>query len=449
MINKIKKVSFCVILISSIISCKKEYINPNSANDGDILNSKDGLVALSIGMKTNYATTALGNQYLYTGVTSRELKGVTNFVAVTLFESGAADVVNDNTNLKGLWASMYKVMGEADNLIEKSPTILADYPQLKSGIIAHAQIYKALVIGGLATAFEKFPIQTNQAGDATFVSREVALQNAIDLLSQAKASIISTTPSAEFDTQILGNTTSTVKFSMINIINALTARYSLWLKKYTDAYNAANNVVLTGANAKSVFIYTTAISNPLFSNSTLSGSSYRPRETFGLPASLIIATDARFAFYSTGTATTVGGENVKTLNGFSNTASTEIPVYMPDEMKLIKAEAILFGSIAGTTVPASVIAEIDAVRTQATGDLFGVNANLPAYLGPTDVLGLTTEIYKQRCMELFCSGNKLEDSRRLGRVASPIQLLERNRNYYPYPVQERQNNPNTPADPAF
>jgi starch-binding outer membrane protein, SusD/RagB family len=447
--NKSIKFSLVIALFLSAASCKKEYINPNNANDGDILNSKDGLVSLSIGMKTNFATTALGNQYLYTGVTSRELKGVTAFVAVTLFESGGADIVNDNTNLKGLWASMYKVMGEADNLIEKSPSVLADYPQLRSGIIAHAQIYKALTIGGLATAFEKFPTQTSQNGDATFVTREAALQTAIDLLAQAKASITATAPSAEFDTKILGNTTSTTKFSMVNVINALTARYSLWLKKYVDAYNAASLVPLTGSTAKSVHIYSGAAPNPLYTGSTLSGANYRPRETFGLPASLITSTDPRFAFYSTGAVSVVGGENVKTLNGFSNTTTTEIPVYMPDEMRLIKAEAILFGSIPATTVPASVVAEIDAVRTQATGDLFGINANLPAYSGATDAVSLTTEIYKQRCMELFCSGNKLEDSRRLGRVASPTNLIERNRNFYPYPVQERQNNPNTPADPNF
>jgi starch-binding outer membrane protein, SusD/RagB family len=449
MINKIIKFSFCIILIGTIISCKKEYINPNSANDGDILNSKDGLVALSVGMKTNYATAALGNQYIYTGATSRELKGVTALVATTLFESGASDLVNDNAYLRALWASMFRVMGEADNLIDKSPTVLASYPELKSGILAHAQIYKALTIGGLATAFEKFPIQTKQAGDAIFVTREVALQTAIDLLSQAKAGITATTPSTEFDLKILGNTTSTIKFSMINIINALTARYSLWLKKYSDAYNAANSVALTGVNAKSVFIYTSATPNPLYSGSTLAGSNFRPRESFGLPASLITITDSRFAFYSTGVASSIGGENVKTLNGFSNSATTDIPVYMPDEMKLIKAEAILFGSIPGTTVPASVLSEIDAIRTQTTGDLFGVNANLPSYSGLTDVASLTTEIYKQRCMELFCSGNKLEDSRRLGRVASSTNLVERNRNFYPYPVQERQNNQNTPADPAF
>jgi hypothetical protein len=41
------------------------------------------------------------------------------------------------------------------------------------------------------------------------------------------------------------------------------------------------------------------------------------------------------------------------------------------------------------------------------------------------------------------SGMRLEDSRRLGRPAS-----ERKRNFFPYPTREKDNNPNTPADPA-
>ena len=41
------------------------------------------------------------------------------------------------------------------------------------------------------------------------------------------------------------------------------------------------------------------------------------------------------------------------------------------------------------------------------------------------------------------SGLKLEDMRRFSRPAS-----ERTRNFMPYPFRERDNNTNTPADPA-
>jgi len=57
---------------------------------------------------------------------------------------------------------------------------------------------------------------------------------------------------------------------------------------------------------------------------------------------------------------------------------------------------------------------------------------------------LLDEIYRQRSIELFMSGLKLEDMRRFNRPNS-----ERKRNLMPYPLRERDNNPNTPPDPAF
>ena len=62
---------------------------------------------------------------------------------------------------------------------------------------------------------------------------------------------------------------------------------------------------------------------------------------------------------------------------------------------------------------------------------------------------LLKEIYKNRCIELFMSGMKLSDSRRFARPGPNDLNAERNRNYYPYPLQERSGNPKTPADPPI
>ena len=93
---------------------------------------------------------------------------------------------------------------------------------------------------------------------------------------------------------------------------------------------------------------------------------------------------------------------------------------------------------------ANAVTELDKVLTKtATNDIFGVGANLPAYAGTVDQASILEEIYKNRCIELYMSGLKLEDSRRFNRPTT-----ERNRTYYPYPDSERFNNTNTPADPA-
>jgi hypothetical protein len=46
-------------------------------------------------------------------------------------------------------------------------------------------------------------------------------------------------------------------------------------------------------------------------------------------------------------------------------------------------------------------------------------------------------------------GLALEDSRRFGRPGPGTPNAERSRNFYPYPQQERDGNPNTPADPTI
>jgi DNA-binding transcriptional ArsR family regulator len=76
-------------------------------------------------------------------------------------------------------------------------------------------------------------------------------------------------------------------------------------------------------------------------------------------------------------------------------------------------------------------------------------ANLSAYDGPTDMNSILEEIYRQRTAELFLTGLRLEDSRRLGRPDPLEDDSERTRNFYPYPDQERLNNPNTPANPEI
>ena len=79
----------------------------------------------------------------------------------------------------------------------------------------------------------------------------------------------------------------------------------------------------------------------------------------------------------------------------------------------------------------------------AAADAFGVGANLLPYTGPVNQTSILTEIYRNRCIELYMSGLKLEDSKRFNRPNT-----ERNRDWYPYPDSERFNNPNTPADPV-
>ncbi|MFN7603034.1 MAG: RagB/SusD family nutrient uptake outer membrane protein, partial [Bacteroidota bacterium] len=146
------------------------------------------------------------------------------------------------------------------------------------------------------------------------------------------------------------------------------------------------------------------------------------------------AGDGRIAFFfSAGGTVNLGRASFFTSN------SSQLPLYRPGEITLIKAEAYARkNDLANATTELNKI-----LQKQAAGDAWGIAANLAAYSGPNTQTDLLLEIYRQRCIELYLTGMRLEDSRRFGRPAS-----ERTREFLPYPFSERDNNPNTPADPA-
>jgi hypothetical protein len=110
-------------------------------------------------------------------------------------------------------------------------------------------------------------------------------------------------------------------------------------------------------------------------------------------------------------------------------------------MTLIKAECYARAAVPDVV---NALIELNKIVTKTpASDPFGVGADLPPLVGLTQAQ-ILDQIYKHRCIELFMSGLKLEDMRRFGRPNA-----ERKRNLMPYPLRERDNNPNTPPDPAF
>jgi hypothetical protein len=246
--------------------------------------------------------------------------------------------------------------------------------------------------------------------------------------------------STEFTSKILAT-----GFNLTNTIQARLARYSLLAGVYNND-NTSLNKALTAANAvnlvqTSVHPYDARTQNPVFNQITI--NNYAPRDSLGTP--LYEAGDARLAFWTAPSAALSNPSRypIESVRGFFDASTKSIPAFLPGEIRLIRAE--VYARLGQT---ANAVAEINAVRTkQASADPFGIGANLPAYSGGTALSDLLTEIYRQRCAELYMQGLRFEDSRRLGRPGPP-NLVERNRNFYPYPQSERDNNPNTPADPA-
>ncbi len=436
---------FLVLLFSTLLfGCKKDYQNVNQPTETQVLTTKSGLLGLAVGLNSNFASSTYFFVTEVPGLSTRELGDISTYVTPAELVLGGSALSDDNTGIGGLWTDLLRDKGIAENILANVAPVSMS-PGTKSGLVAYAKWFRALTLGYMAQNFQKVPIKNQLNGDAQFSSREEALDTCIALLKSAKADIAAQPVSAEFSNLF-------PKISLPNVINAYLARYSLFAKKYADAVAAADAVDLT---SQSVWEYDgSTFKNPVYRFAVYNNPDTKPIVNFGLTGKYIPnPNDGRIAFYLSPTnivvePASVGGHTVEDLLGFFDTETKSIPVYLPGEMLLIKAEA--YAQMGDLT---KAVQFINAVR-EKTNDVFGVNAGLGAWTGnATSKSDIMDEIFKQRSIELFMSGMRLEDSRRIHPNLIPpaagSYTNERNRNFYPYPFSERANNPNTPANPSI
>jgi len=435
--NLFKPIKITVLAAGLLLagSCKLDTVSPNAPNEVDVLTTREGIIGLSVGVRQFNSTSGINSAYFYPAVTAKELQGVASFTNVLELEAGGTALPTANGNILTLWSNMQRMMDMSQDIIDNAPKVTTLTGGLLSGIIANAKLFKAISLGNLAASFEQANITTSKTTKITFLPRAQVLSEAIRLLDEAIAGINATPVTSEFTTLVTGSS-----FDLKSVLYAFSARYNLMAGNYAAALVSANLVDQSKANA---YQYNAQSVNPIWNNiNTL--KYYIPRAGFGLPAGLFEPGDQRQAFYYS-TVTSATGVVTRTLTGFGTTQTAIVPVYLPDEIKLIKAEAILRNN--GSLTEA--LDQINLVRTQTVNDPFGVYAGLPAYSGAVTKADLLVEVYRQRCAELYLTGQKWEDSRRFERPFSLTNFTERNRNFYPYPDQERISNPNTPADPAI
>lgn len=426
--------SACSVLL---IGCKKDFANPNDATLEQTLSTPVGLTGVAVGVQKQYSNGragALYNLVCANGFSTFELsnRNTGNVDETNLFNGGTA-VDGNNAVLGNLWASSCKVIFDANNVIRNAAK-LGDRGYA-SGLIGYASIFKAQAIGNLSEFWEKVPDTIAIGNTANFIDRTAGYNRAVATIDMALAAIAANPVSASFASNIPGG------IEIPNTLLALKARYLLFAGNYAQALAAANAVNLT---VKSEMRFDAVTPNPIFNVSTATNNVFQVRDsTFGLPMALRPdAADKRIAFYMS--INTAAAPRWR-INGFGVALTTPWPIYLPSEMILIRAECLARSGAAN--LPAAVV-ELNRILTKTpASDPFGIGADLPAYSGTVDEASVLTEIYRNRCIELYMQGWKMEDLRRFGRSNTPN--VEKNRNFYPYPFRERDNNPNTPADPTF
>ena len=416
-------------------ACNQEYLNPSSASQQQVVSSSDGLLNLCNGLQFRFTTggalSVLYNKTAGGGLTTGELNvlNVGNIDEANL-QTGGGTVGNGNAIVRNLWTQSQLVRANAE-LILANIGVVTD-PGTKSGIVAYASIFRALALGTLAEFYQSAPITTGT--NAPFVDRVALLTEAISTLETAATQISTAPVSANFTGKIAPG------IDIPNTIQALIARYALFAGDNDKALAAVAKVSLT---AKSVFNFDDNTKNPLFEASFGNKNVFEPTDVnLGLKGTLAPETgDQRIPFYTRANPTATQNRGT----GFYTANNAPIPVYLPGEMLLIQAEAY-----ARKGDLANAVMFLNRVRIKTpTQDVYGVGAGLAAYSGPQTADAILLDIYKNRQIELAFQGFRLEDNRRFGRPAAGTPGADRNRNFFPYPRTERDNNTATPlTDPS-
>ncbi len=434
-INKSGWVALLLMLFTTQ-SCKKDFQIVTGATSEQVFSTPKGTMGVAVGIQKAYSNGVIFGMCDANGLITIEtfLLNPGN-LSEAQFSSGGPAVDNTNALLGNLWTTASKCIYDANNVI-KAANGFAD-KGYASGLIGYASIIKASAYGCLSEFWENVPdtIGIGLSGNNTvFVPRAQGFAKAIAAINNAQAAIAANPISATFLSDLPPG------IDIVNGLNALKARYYLFTGNYAAAMASANLVSLTTTNT---YNYDAANANPIFFSVTSTNNIYQPIDsTLGLPIGIrpIPLLDGRVPFYTV--INTAAAPRFR-LNGFWNAATKAIPLYVPDEMRLIIAECLLRQAAPDAATAQNIIDGI--LKRAPAADPYGIGANIPAgYTGASDVASLLTEVYRNRCISLYHSGLKLEDMRRFGRPIS-----ERKRNFFPYPLAERNNNPNVPADPAF
>jgi len=428
------KQTAALVAAMSLAACNLDLQNPNSPTEAQVTTNVDGVIALATGLQSRFAT-SYGN-YAYTAGLVTDEFAATSAALISISDAEQGAVPSGIGIADAVFNSVYRTVRTADDLLAGANALAADIdPGTRSGLKALAWTLKAEALGEALQSYQKVPLQTYGVTAPTYESRTAGLVVVRALLDSAAATVSATAPSTFFNTSIL-----TPGVSLPNVIQLYRARYARMANDQATALAASNNVVRTGSAALSLLTFPAPTVNP-FAAVTGGINGIGVRRSF---RTSMLPQDQRFSYFVS-PSTTLTGRVGAVLDPFSRWANPQapLPVYMPDEALLIKAEAL---AVQGNLVASQAV--LDSVRTDCTGGrgLDDPKACLPALTSALTQPELLTEIYTQRRYELLGTGQRWEDARRRGAIrgptAAPDVPVQGQRCWLPYALGDRNANPN-------
>jgi starch-binding outer membrane protein, SusD/RagB family len=406
----------------ALTACDLDLTNPNAPIDEDILTTREGIHGLAIGLQARYGAGMVDFVYP-SGLLTDEL-ATTQGALQSYRDAELGQLQKTSAPVFDLFASHYRTIKTADDLITNAPNVSAVRDSTLSGILALAYLLKAASLGELLQGYQRIAITTYNVAAPTFVDRATALSYVLALLDTAWTRYNTLRPGSEFNGTILAT-----GFSLPNTIRAMQARYHRMTNGWPAALTAAAAVDL---NVLSTMPFNDQARNPIF-NLTIY---VRPRDAWRLSA--LPADTSRTRYHITVEATAGFHQALDNYRRYA-AAGTAIPLYYPDEIRLIRAEALTEQDL---LVEAQAV--LDSVRTDCGGAIDEPNACLPALGGALTKDSLLAEIAYQRKFELFATGLRWEDARRSGLVGATSIAK---RCWLLYPLADSNVNPNVPLDP--
>ena len=399
--------------------------NPNSPTQQSALSSANGVIATSLGMQTQFASSVI--TYVRAPALITDEWGTASKALAadqSLFTGQAIDpsfgVVSDP------YYVTYRIARTADAILASVPNLSGLSAGFTAGLTANAKLFKAMALGMAAMQYQNLPLDAAAAG-ATPVPREQVFAEVIRLLESARTDVqgVSDADLAGFTSRAL-----TPSFDLKNTIDAMLARYYLYSNQYQPAIDAAARVNLTKV---SLLTFPNPDLNPIYNYSVLAGY-VAPLKSWARDAE---PNDRRVPFWvDTLAQPPVGNPPTLQLAQFNmfGHRNDPFPVYVPGEMLLIQAEAQ-----ARLNHLPEAVALIDQERAEV-----GTSTTPGAQLPPVNAAALDTQdkvlaqIAHERRYELFSQGLRWEDLRRLGQYVA----VQPKADFLPMPQAECLSNPN-------
>jgi hypothetical protein len=408
-----------------LAACKLDLTNPNAPSSEQVVTSSDGVLAVTVGMQSQFAQSI--EDYIVPSALGTDEWGTRTRALISWIMLFTGENFDQSfVTVSAPYANSYQVIRSANTALQGTESVQLG-TATTAGVRATARLFKAMALGWLVQIYEKVPVDVGPG--AVPKERGEVLDTVLTLLEQARSDIggVSVADLATFRARALGP-----GIDLTNTINAMLARYYLMDGQYDAAIAAANRVNL---GVLSVLQYPAPTRNPI------ENLAFQLEYVGGLQSFVNAAQpgDRRPAYWVNTAAAAVPGNPsdsvVKPLKKYS-TPNEPFPLYLPDEMKLIKAEALT-----RTNQLAAAAALVNEVRTQTSSAVDEPVAGLPAL--PASALDtqakLLAEIAYERRYELYMQGLRWEDKRRFGAALTTTPTFP----FLPLPLTECQVNPNS------